>query len=337
MMSSKPERIPLNTFAIAFGLVGLAVAWTAAVGAFGLPALVDEPFWFIGLVAWVWLIVAHIARGRASGRPLVEQLRHPAQGPIAALVPIMGMLLAAHLHLYLPLVGTVLVVVFAVLTFGYAAWLIAYWMTGALELGAIHGGYFLPTVAGGFLAAEMLAEVGFPALGVAAFGSGLLFWVVIMTLLVARLALRPPLPAPLVPTMAIMVAPPAVAGAAWFAINGGRADVVSLGLAGLTVMMALLQVMLLPRYLRLPFSLGFWSFTFSTAAVVSYAIEWLAIERPAGWQPISCVILALITALVAAIAVRSLVLVAADIRSRRALLERQLVEADDADAGMTTH
>jgi tellurite resistance protein len=335
-MPSRRERIPLNTFAIAFGLVGLAVAWTVAVSAFGLPAVVDEPFWLVALVAWVWLIVAHVVRGRASGQRLVEQLRHPAQGPIAALVPIVGMLLAAHLHLYAPLVGAALVVVFAVLTFGYAAWLIGYWLTGGLELGAIHGGYFLPTVAGGFLTAELLAEVGFPALGVAAFGSGLLFWVVIMTLLVARLALRPPLPAPLVPTMAIMAAPPAVAGAAWFAINGGRADVVSIGLAGITGMMVLVQATLFPRYLRLPFSLGFWSFTFSTAAVVSYATEWLAIERPAGWQPISCAILALITALVAAIGVRSLLLVAADMRSRRALLEQQLVAADDADAGITT-
>ena len=45
----------------------------------------------------------------------------------------------------------------------------------------------------------------------ACFGVGVFFWGVMTGLLLIRLSFRPALPDPLVPTMAILVAPPAVA------------------------------------------------------------------------------------------------------------------------------
>src|SRR6185437_3354492 len=140
---------------------------------------------------------------------------------------------------------------------------------------AFHGGYLLPTVAGGLIAATTSYKVGLPVVAVAFFNVGLFFWVVISTVLLARLAFFTPLPAALTPTCAILLAPPAVAGTAWFTINGERADLLSTVLLGLLVLMALQQVALIPRYRVLPFTLGFWSFTFPLAAAGGYGIEWL--------------------------------------------------------------
>ena len=52
-------------------------------------------------------------RGVRSGLPLSAQLRHPAQGPIAALVPITGMLIAGDLLTLLRPAGLVLFVLSA--------------------------------------------------------------------------------------------------------------------------------------------------------------------------------------------------------------------------------
>jgi tellurite resistance protein len=109
------------------------------------------------------------------------------------------------------------------------------------------------------------------------------------------------------PTRAIQVAPAAVATLAYLAIHGERIDAVVAGLAGYGVLMVIAQLRLLPAFLALDFGLSFWSFTFSWAAVASVGLHWLAIEQPAGWKALSFLLLAAITALVGAIAARTVV------------------------------
>ncbi|TWF82286.1 hypothetical protein FHX44_118235 [Pseudonocardia hierapolitana] len=71
--------------------------------------------------------------------------------------------------------------------------------------------------------------------------------------------------------------------------------------------MALAQLRLLPVFLRLRFSIGFWAFTFAWAAVASVALHWLVTTTPPGHVVWSWVVLAAVTVLVGAIAVRSVV------------------------------
>ena len=297
-------RIPLNTLAIVFGLAGLADVWTFGVAALTLPVGISIALWMIAAVSWLWLIVAHTTRGAHSSETLRHQLRHPVQGPIGALAPIVGMLLAASLHPYFPTVSTVLVATFIAVTAVFAGWLISTWMTGTLVVESIHGGYFLPTVAGGLIAATTAAEVGLTSIAIGAFVAGVFFWAVMTTVILTRLMLHPALPDPLIPTLAIFVAPPAVAGTAWFLVDP-VAGPIEFGLAALTVLMLLVQLALLPRYLTLGFSLGFWSFTFPFAAVAAYGIEWLTRLEPAGWQALVAAIIVAITMLVATVGFKS--------------------------------
>ncbi|WP_394769635.1 transporter [Lacisediminihabitans sp.] len=315
-----PTRIPLNTLAIPFGLSGLAAVWTGASSDLGWPAAIADALWVLAAISWVWLIVAHSVRGARSADSLAGQLRHPAQGPIAALVPIVGMLLGATLYRLIPVAGVVLVVASIVAAALFAGWLLTFWTSGSLQADSMHGGYFLPTVAAGLVAATTAAEVGLTALAIGAFAVGILFWVAIFAALMVRLATRPALPAPLTPTLAIIVAPPAVAGTAWFAIGGAQVGPVEYALAGLTVVMVLMQVFLIPRYRALRFSLGFWSFTFPFAAVSGYAIEWLVILRPFGWQGLAIAILAGITVLIATIGIKSIRLYFAGSRQTHAAI-----------------
>jgi tellurite resistance protein len=116
---------------------------------------------------------------------------------------------------------------------------------------------------------------------------------------------HPDLPAPLVPTLAIFVAPPAVAATSWFALAGPHDDLMSLFLAGTTVVLSLMQIGLWPRYRKLPFSLGFWSFTFPYAAVARNTVEWLHLEHPPTWRLWSWILVLAITAFIVSIAART--------------------------------
>ncbi|MBK4347393.1 transporter [Lacisediminihabitans changchengi] len=326
------QRIPLNTLAIGFGVAGVAELWTVTVTALEWPSWIPEILWAITLVVWLWLLIAHTYRGSRSADTLASQLRHPAQGPIAAIVPLIGMLLGEDLHRFAPVPGQIVVALSIAAAAGFATWLISYWLSGALELTAIHGGYFLPTVAAGFVASATAQSVGFHAVAVGAFAIAVFFWGVIFTLLIARLAFRPALPGPLMPTLAILVAPPTVGGSAWFSLTGQQPGTVAYAFAGLAVLMILLQIALIPRFRVLSFSLGFWSFTFPYTAVSSYAVEWLEISRPAGWVAYCVAILVIFTGFVVAIAVRTLMLTIAGRRAQEHTGERQLQRANDQDA-----
>jgi len=320
------QRIPLNTFAIGFGLAGLAEAWSAAAPALGLPDLLPQVFWSIAAVAWLWLLVVHLVRGARATQRLRYQLRHPAQGPLAALVPVIAMLLGADLSRYALTAGRVVVVVALTAAAVFAGWLISTWLQGDLELEAVHGGYLLPTVAAGLVGADAAATVGLRPLGWGAFGVGVFFWTVLTTLILLRIIVRPALPDALTPTLAIVLAPPAVAGLAWFQLAGATAGPVPAALAGLTVVLALTQVAYLPRYRRLVFSLGFWSFTFPLAAVAAFTFEWLDVATVPGRRPVTAVLLTALTVFVVVLAGRS--------RPRAAL--STLIAADDNDAAPAT-
>ena len=51
--------------------------------------------------------------------------------------------------------------------------------------------------------------------------------------------------------------------------------------------MVLVQLRLLPLYLRLRFAPGFWAFTFSWCAVAILALHWIELEHPAGQRPLA--------------------------------------------------
>ncbi|GII59301.1 dicarboxylate transporter/tellurite-resistance protein TehA [Planotetraspora thailandica] len=303
-VATPPTRVPMNTFGIAFGLAGLAATWSLADGALGAPAALAIALWALTAIAWVWLIVTHAVAGRRSAQRLVDQLRNPAQGPVAALVPVVGMLVGGEVYEFSPALGTGLVIAFIVIAALFAGWLLAQWSQGLFHIEDVHGGYFLPTVAAAFIAANSAAKVGLHGFALGAFAVGVFFWIVVSVLILARIAVKGPLPVPLVSTLAIYVAPPAVGGLAWFSLNGGRADLVASALAGLTVVLTLMQVGLIPAYRRLTFSTGFWSFTFPYAAVARQTVDWLTITHPVLWRLWAWLVVALITAFIAAIAIR---------------------------------
>jgi tellurite resistance protein len=249
-----------------------------------------------------------VAYFRQGTRQVLADLRDAVAGPFVPLALITPMLLGAALYPYAAVAGQVIVGVFAALTVLAGGLLTGQWIAADLDPGDAHPGYFLPTVTGGFVVAAALAQVGFRSAGWAAFGIGAICWLLLGSLLLNRLFFRAQLPDALTPTLAIELAPPAVGGLAWLALGGSMTGTDILG--GYTVLMALVQVRMIPKYARLRFGPAFWAFTFAYAATASYALDWLNLKRPTGYQAYAVIVLALITGFVGIVAVRSLILLA---------------------------
>jgi tellurite resistance protein len=302
-------KAPPNFFSIPFGLAGLAGVWRLMSDLHGTPAAISVVLYLLAAAVWRVLLVAAGMRIGPVPRRLAEELADSALSPFWALPSIVGMLLAIGLEPYAYAPAEAVFVLFLALTIGFGGWITGQWIVGEIEPLKVHPGYLLPTVAGGFVAAEGCAIFGLGGLAWFAWGIGVICWLMLGTVVVNRLFMVKLLPVPLRPTMAIELAPPAVGGVAYLIINGPVADPIAYILAGYAALMALVQLRLIPLYARTPFSPAFWSFTFTWCAVANFGVRWLAIEHVASetlWATLVTVAATVLVATIAALSVRDL-------------------------------
>ena len=221
---------------------------------------------------------------------------------MSALVPV---LLASALSRHAPTAGHALFWAALVVTLLLGGWLFGQWMLSATPLAQWHPGYFLPTVGGGLISAIVAISIGERSLGQLLFGYGVISWIVLGPIVRLRLFTQPALPVPLRSTLAIEMAPPVIAGIAWFELNGGQVDLVAYFLAGYALLMAVVQVRLFPLYRRIPFGPPWWAFSFPYAAVVGYAIQWIAVEHVGGLTAWTWVLLIITTSAAVALLIRT--------------------------------
>jgi tellurite resistance protein len=301
-------RIPLNIFGMGFGLAGLATAWRIAVDLQLAPHWVSDTLTIVATLAWATSSLFYLRYALTTPCALTRDLKDTTAGPFASLALITPVLLVADgLAPYAHDLATVLIDILAVAIVVLGGWFTGFWMHGGIELDRLHPGYFLPTVAGGLVASAGAAEVGQLRLAQLLLGLGLICWVIVGSMILGRLIFRAPLPDALAPTMAIEVAPAAVASVAYLFSTGGSIDRFAAILAGYGLLMVAAQIPLLPRYVHLKFSLSTWAFTFSWAAVASTALFWIAWGNPSGERGYSYLVLGAISLLIGGVAVRTVV------------------------------
>jgi tellurite resistance protein len=303
---ARPRVLP-NRFGVPLGLAGLATAWHAAGAKLGTSAAVPGAIDVLAAVVLLILGALYVAQGP---RRVLADLRDPVQAPFVAVPAITAMMLAAALASVAFAAGRVLVVIFLAVAIGIAGWLAGQWIAGGADQEAVHSGYYLPAVAGGLVGVITLSQVHLRGLAEASFGIGVLSWVLLGSVVLNRLITAKRMPAAMQPVTAIELAPPALAGVAWFALAARGITLIAYAIGGYLVLMALVQVRLLPHYLKLRFTPGFWSFTFSYAIAITLALEWITRTNPPGATGYAIAATTAITVFIAAIAARTVIAVA---------------------------
>lgn len=304
-------RVPVNLFGMPFGLTGLAGVWVTLADYHHAPVGVADTLLVLAGLVWLGVLLGYVRYAVAVPGSLRRDLLDPVAGPFTSLAVIIPVLLCAEgLYPHAATPGRVVLDIFVGLTALLGAWFTGQWIYGPMTLDSVHPGYFLPTVAGGLIASAGAAQVGQHRLAQTMFGWGMICWLVLGSIILGRLLFRPMLPPALVPTLAIEVAPAAVATLAYLALYGDQVDRWVAFLGGYGALMALAQLRLLPAYLALPFMPGTWAFTFSWAAVATVVLHWLQDTAPGGYRVYEDLDVAAITLFIGAVAVRTAVAIA---------------------------
>jgi tellurite resistance protein len=305
---SLPLRVamlPPNFLTIAFGIAGLGLVWRASMQVLDVPGAVADTLFGLAAAVWAVLVAGMLMRLARTPEALAREISDPMLSPYLSVPPITALLLAGGLFPHAQTPGRVVALIAVAATVLLGGWLTGQWIAGALDPDGVHPGYFLPTVAGGFVAANVMAVMGYRTIAWLCFGIGVICWMQLGSLILNRLFLGPRMTTALVPTLAIEVAPPAVGGNAYFALHRGADDLVMYAFAGFCVLSVVVQLRFVPVFRSLPFAASFWGFTFSYTAVATFALNWIAHERADQARLLAWIVLVVITAFVGAIAAKS--------------------------------
>ncbi|WP_250038348.1 hypothetical protein [Paractinoplanes maris] len=303
-MPGTTRRLTANLFGIPFAFAGLAQCWWTAHKLTAVPSWPAELLWVVAAAVYLVTVATYLRNAISRGRP-ADEPGDLTFGPFTALILVVPMMLGLALAVPAPAAGRTIFVIFAVLVALYGGWLSGQWIIEDMPLDRWHPGYFLPTVAGPLLAAGGSASLGYDGFARLMFGYGLVCWIILGSIILIRLFTQPALPRPLLPTLAIELAPPVVAGSAWFEINGNRPDTAAYLMAGYAILMLLVQLRLIPLYAKVSFAAGIWAFAFSYIAAFTVAVHWLAAAQVDGRRPVAYCLLVVVTLGMTALSIRT--------------------------------
>jgi tellurite resistance protein len=293
-------------FATVMGLAGLSVAWQRAASLLGAPVLVGEALFWVATAAGAAVAAAYAVKLARHPDAVLAESRHPVRLAFLPTIGIALVLLAAAGQYVAPRLAETLWWSGAAGQLALTMFVLSSWVSRpTFAPGQVTPAWFIPVVG---LVAVPLAGVRFAPDGLSwfFFATGTLFWVALLPLVLGRLFVHDqPVPAPLLPTLAVLVAPPAVIMLAYVRLVPGAFDTpVPQVIYDIAVFFALVLVTQAGTLVRLPFFLSWWAYSFPLAAF-SAATTVMAGRYGGALEPAAWVLLLGVTALISLLAVRT--------------------------------
>jgi tellurite resistance protein len=301
------KNLPIGFYGAVMGLVGLGLSARAAAPLF--PGVVRAPAYFtelwvaLGVLAFVILVPAYLAKLFLYPKAVKEEFSNPAQLGFCGTLPVGMTLVAGGVAPYASLVADVLWWASYALILALQVWALSRWLSGGIELAQVNGAWLIAFVGGIVVPGSGLALGHFEAsrflFGISAAGAPLL-----MALLLYRAVLAQPLPEALRPSWFILLVPPSLIYANGIALFEGTAFLEALYFSALVLAAALLVYA--RGFLRWPFAPSWWAFTFPLDAL-AYAAARYAQEHPSMlWKAVAGIALALATLFVVIVLLQNL-------------------------------
>jgi len=265
---------PASFFGMNLGLTALCFSWRLAEGLWPLPKWISEAILIVDAVIWAVLILLFLGKAIWARIQLVNEFYHPIQCCFIGLIPTSTMLLASaskpytDLAIYLFWLGLAGQIIFGVYRTG------TMWMGDRDQKDTTPVAY-LPTVAGGFVAAAASNNFGYHELGQFIFGVGLFTGLAYESVILRRLMETPSLAVALRPTLGIFFAPPVVGCAAYLSLTSGPPDIVAKAMLGYGIFQGLVLLRLLPWLKEQSFAPSYWAYTFATGALTICMLEFV--------------------------------------------------------------
>lgn len=295
---------PIMMFATVMGLSGLTIMYQKAGIWLGFPTLIGTSL--MGLTTLVFLIVSitYLTKFFKYKMAVQKEFSHPIRINFFAAVSISMLMLAIIYKEVFPTISALFWYPGTLLHFVLTMYTISFWINHNQELDHSNPAWFIPIV-GNVLVP--VAGGGFASQGILMyfFSVGIFFWVILFSIMLNRIIFHQQLAMKFMPTMFILIAPPAVGFIAYFKMFG-MIDMFATMLFNLALFFTLLIAFMYQNFVKIKFFISWWAFVFPLAAMAISAMVMYQHTQDIALQILSYMMISVTTVIIAIVIYQTL-------------------------------
>lgn len=314
--NSRIAYFPISFFATVMGLSGLTLAWEKAQHVYALVLPVSLPLITITVTVFVLLLIMYGIKLIKYRAEVAKELKHPIKLNFFPTISISLILLSIIFLSQSKTVSQYLWITGISIHLLFTFYVVNSWIHQAhYEIHHLNPAWFIPAV-GNVLVPIAGVPLGYVDVSWFFFSIGMVFWLVLLTIIFNRVLFHNPIPDRLLPTLFILIAPPAVGFIAYMKLVG-EIDAFGRILYFTGLFFTLLLFTQINRFIKLKFFLSWWAYSFPIAAITLASLMMYEISSNKIYSYIGTILLITLTFLVGLLIIRTLI----SIRKREICVE----------------
>lgn len=259
------QFFPIMMYAIVMGLGGLTITYQKAHIWLGFPSIIGTFLMYVTTAIFLIISTIYMMKYFRYKQEVIAEFNHPIRINFFAAISIsMLMLSIIYKEEFLPL-SALFWYIGVILHFTLTMYTISFWINKNQVLDHSNPAWFIPIV-GNVLVP--VGGVGFANAGILNyfFSVGMFFWIVLFSLILNRIIFHHQMASKFMPTLFILIAPPAVGFIAYVKLYE-QIDTFAMMLFNMGLFFTFLVAFMYKNFIKIKFFISWWAFVFPVAAM----------------------------------------------------------------------
>ncbi|MCI4412051.1 MAG: SLAC1 anion channel family protein [Thiotrichales bacterium] len=304
---SRLAHMPISLFAIVMGLAGLTIATQKAEHVWQFTHLFSNILLAVTALTYAVILGFYSLKIIKHKTDVIQEFYHPirmsffpASSIGLILLSIATLPVSQNIALVLWTIGSSVQLMFTLI-------ILSHWIHhDQLQIQHSTPAWFIPIV-GNILVPVAGVELGMTEISWFFYSIGLIMWLPLQAILLNRFFFHPMMPEKLLPTLFILIAPPAVGFISWLKLHHGELDALAHMLYYFALFITLLMVVQFKHFKKVGFALPWWAYSFPVAAITIASM--IMLEKIGGdfFNAISIVLYVLLITLLSLLILKTLI------------------------------
>lgn len=266
------RNLPISFFSTVLGLTGATIAFQRAEKLLGMPLAISGYLLAGSIAVFLLIVILYGARAVRFPDAVRREFAHPIKINFFPTISISLLLFSIAFLQISPDVSRVLWIAGTIVQTLFTVVILSTWMQHTVfQINHSNPSWFIPVV-GNIIIPIAGVEHAPLDLSWFFFSIGLIFWIALFTIFLNRIIFHAPLAERLLPTLFIMIAPPAVGFVAYVklmehVVSGFTPDAFAKILYFFALFVLILLLAQFRQFLKIKFYLSWWAYSFPVAAI----------------------------------------------------------------------